>query len=332
METCYGHAPLVTHLVHPFSSMEEDAGVSQALAELKHRWTEACHAVAAHTLALRSCGLQGGSSDSARLPRLNALAQDCLVTLRSLQRQFELLAQQLVSAEEKDSCSRMVKEWKDEYQVLHSTLRSANLEAKANILRATKKERDVLLGGGQESTNLRCNLQTQAGMSAAAESITDSLRRTRQMMVQELERGANTLATLDESNTTLKKADTEYKGQRSLLMTTRGLLTVMKRQDVLDRIILVVGFIFFCLVVTYVFHQRIGTFKVLRASSSALFGASMPSSASSDMPQTARTPSHMQTSAFAKIRERLKPIEGEYDTDPPTGDSPDFSPTRHTEL
>ncbi|KAL5673095.1 hypothetical protein ACJX0J_017401, partial [Zea mays] len=51
----------------------------------------------------------------------------------------------------------------------------------------------LLLGGGEESTIRR----TKAGMTSVAESITESLRRSRQMMVQEVERSASTLATFD---------------------------------------------------------------------------------------------------------------------------------------
>jgi hypothetical protein len=39
----------------------------------------------------------------------------------------------------------------------------------------------------------------------------------------------------DESNSTLKMTDKEYKGQRSILNTTRYMLTSMQRQDVIDR-------------------------------------------------------------------------------------------------
>lgn len=39
----------------------------------------------------------------------------------------------------------------------------------------------------------------------------------------------------EESTGVLKKAESEYKGHRSLLMRTRNLLTTMQRQDVLDR-------------------------------------------------------------------------------------------------
>ena len=40
---------------------------------------------------------------------------------------------------------------------------------------------------------------------------------------------------VDESTGVLKKAESEYKGHRSLLSRTRNLLSTMQRQDVIDR-------------------------------------------------------------------------------------------------
>ncbi|GKB88567.1 sec20 family protein [Tanacetum coccineum] len=147
---------------------------------------------------------------------------------------------------------------------LRSNLRNANLQAKANMRKAAQEERELLLGGGEESTARRRNLQTKAGMTSAAESITESLRRTRQMMVQEVERTGSTLMAFEESTGVLKKAESEYKGHRSLLGRTRNLLSTMKRQDVLDRIILIVGFTLFSLAVLYVVSKRIGILKLQR--------------------------------------------------------------------
>ncbi|XP_070011819.1 uncharacterized protein [Nicotiana sylvestris] len=101
-------------------------------------------------------------------------------------------------------------------------------------------------------------------MTSAAESITESLRRTRQLMVQEVERSASTLMTVDESTGVLTKAESEYKGHCSLLTRTRNLLSTMQRQDVLDRVILVVGFTIFSLAVFYVVSKRIGLLKLQR--------------------------------------------------------------------
>ncbi|MCO5573802.1 hypothetical protein L7F22_027576 [Adiantum nelumboides] len=176
--------------------MADDEELREAKSDLQKRWKQTHETAVGYAQALRKCGLDKGTADSASLPRLNALAQDCLTSLRSLQRRFDLLAHQFLSAEEKDTCLKILEDWKTEYQILHAALREANLQAKSNIQKAAKSERDLLLGGGEESTNLRRNLQTQVGMSAAAESVTESLRRTRQMMVQELERGYGTLTTL----------------------------------------------------------------------------------------------------------------------------------------
>ena len=43
------------------------------------------------------------------------------------------------------------------------------------------------------------------------------------------------LVLTDESTGVLKKAESEYKGHRSLLTRTRNLLSTMQRQDVMDR-------------------------------------------------------------------------------------------------
>ncbi|KAL9320667.1 hypothetical protein ACSQ67_012506 [Phaseolus vulgaris] len=165
---------------------------------------------------------------------------------------------------------------------LRLNLRNANLQAKANLKKAAQEEaiyllflfnfsdRELLLGGGEESTARRRNLQTKAGMTSAAESITESLCRTRQLMVQEVERNTGTLMTLDESTGVLKRAESEYKGHRSLLMRTRNLLSIMQRQDVMDRVILGIGFLLFSLAVLYVVSKRIGLLTLQRKITEAI--------------------------------------------------------------
>lgn len=45
----------------------------------------------------------------------------------------------------------------------------------------------------------------------------------------------NMVDSAEDSTGVLKKAESEYRGHRSLLMRTRNLLSTMQRQDVLDR-------------------------------------------------------------------------------------------------
>ncbi|XP_072984046.1 uncharacterized protein [Typha latifolia] len=239
--------------------------VAQAVAKLKKEWDQTVMQLDEHITAIESCGKSGKGAEEANiLPRLNGAAQDCLALLKSMQFRLDLLAQQLPKAEEVKFGLSTLDSWKELYQKLQMRLRKANLQAKTNIRKAAEEERELLLGGGEESTIRRRNLQTKAGMTSAAESITESLRRTRQLMVQEVERSASTLATFEESTSVLRKADSEYKGHHSLLMRTRRLLSTMRRQDVIDRAIIIVGFLIFSTAVLYVVSKRIGLLKLQR--------------------------------------------------------------------
>ncbi|XP_047096001.1 uncharacterized protein LOC124708370 [Lolium rigidum] len=250
--------------------------VTQAVENLKKEWSQAVAQLEVCVAAIESCGTMGkGTEEASSLPRLNGSAQDSLHQLNALQCRLDLLVEQLPTFEEVQSGQATLGSWKEEFKKLGSNLRNANLQAKANIKKAAQVERELLLGGGEESTIRRRNLQTKAGMTSAAESITESLRRSRQLMVQEVERSANTLSTFDESTSVLRKAEGEYQGHRSLLMRTRGLLSTMQRQDVLDRIILMIGFLIFSLAVLYVVSRRIGLLALQRKLADAIRSGSI---------------------------------------------------------
>ncbi|XP_042967350.1 uncharacterized protein LOC122300626 isoform X2 [Carya illinoinensis] len=144
-----------------------------------------------------------GRRNSNSLPRLNGLAQDGLASLSSLQFKLDLLAPQLPADDEVQSATAYLESWKNQSHNLRLSLRIANLQAKANMRKPAQEERELLLGGGGESTIGRRNLQTKAGMTSAAESIPESLRCTRQLMVQEVERSASTLMTFGRSSISL---------------------------------------------------------------------------------------------------------------------------------
>ncbi|XP_050239212.1 uncharacterized protein LOC126688533 [Quercus robur] len=244
--------------------------VVEAVETAKKEWDEAYSRAKEHIKAIEGYGKHREEQNSNSLPRLNGLAQDALALLSSLQFRLDLLAPQLPTDDQVQSATTLLDSWKNESHNLRQSLRNANLQAKANMRKAAQEERELLLGGGGESTIRRRNLQTKAGMTSAAESITDSLRRTRQLMVQEVERSASTLTTVEESTGVLKKAESEYKGQRSLLMRTRNLLSTMQRQDVLDRVILAVGFFLFSCAVLYVVSKRFGILKLQQKVTAAI--------------------------------------------------------------
>lgn len=250
--------------------------VALAVEDVKRAWDQTVAQIEDRIKEIQSCGKCGkGIQEVNSLPRLNGAAQDGLALLRSLQFRLDLLAQQLPTEEAVVSAQAALSSWKEQYQGLHSNLRNANLQAKNNIREAAREERELLLGGGEESTIRRRNLQTKAGMTSATESITESLRRTRQLMVQEVERSVSTLSTFEESTGVLKKAESEYKGQRSLLMHTRRLLSTMQRQDVMDRVIMAAGFLLFLSAVLYVVSKRIGLLALQRKIVAAIRSGSL---------------------------------------------------------
>ncbi|XP_059632292.1 uncharacterized protein LOC132274939 isoform X2 [Cornus florida] len=211
--------------------------VVEAVEKAKKDWDETYNRTQEHIRSIEEYGKNSERSTTEErnsLPRLNGLAQDGLALLTSLQFKLDLLAPQLPTDEEVQSAHSLLESWKRQIQSLRLSLRNANLQAKTNMRKSAQEERKLLLGSGEESTIRRRNLETKAGMTSAAESITDSLRRTRQLMVQEVERSASTIMTFEDSTGVLRKAETEYKGQSSLLMRTRNLLSTMQRQDILD--------------------------------------------------------------------------------------------------
>ncbi|OWM71042.1 hypothetical protein CDL15_Pgr011169 [Punica granatum] len=231
--------------------------VVEAVEEVKKEWGEAYCKTQEHIKAIGEYGKSREEKSS--LPRLNGLVQDGLALLNSLQFKLDLLAPQLPSEEDVESAKSLLESWKNHYQTLRVNLRNANLQAKANMRKAAQEERELLLGGGGESTARRRNLQYDKSWNdiscgkyhgeSSSHASTDGP---------------------DESTGVLKKAESEYKGQRSLLMRTRNLLSTMQRQDVIDRIILVVGFILFFSAVLYVVSKRIGILTLQRKVTAAL--------------------------------------------------------------
>ncbi|KAH1208840.1 Protein transport protein sec20 [Glycine max] len=209
--------------------------------KVKKEWDETYKKTQEHIEAIAEYGKPGRAKEEKNsLARLNGIAQDGLALLSSFLFTLDLLAPQLPSEPEVQSTRALLQSWK-------------TLTQKENYFWVAEK-----------------SPQTKAGMTSAAESITESLRRTRQLMVQEVERNTSTLMTLDESTGVLKKAESEYKGHRSLLMRTRNLLSTMQRQDVIDRVIIGVGFLLFSLAVLYVVYKRIGLLTLQRKVTEAI--------------------------------------------------------------
>jgi len=99
--------------------------------------------------------------------------------------------------------------------------------------------------------------ENNASAAEEAKSITDSLLRTKSMMKQELERVSEVSQAIDSDGQILNEATTEHKGLDNVVKNARGVLGVLKRQDMQDSVVLWSAFTFFLISSLYVLWTRI---------------------------------------------------------------------------
>lgn len=99
---------------------------------------------------------------------------------------------------------------------------------------------------------------------AAAAEATESLRRTRALMEEELAQGRATLAALTASTSTLTEAKGEFEGQAGLLTAGRRLLEWLRRANSSDRLMNLLAFGFFLCCAAHVVARRMGLWRLGR--------------------------------------------------------------------
>ncbi|KAI4346112.1 hypothetical protein L6164_013192 [Bauhinia variegata] len=169
---------------------------------VKREWSEAYSQTQDHIKAIGEYRKSGKIEEKNSLLRLNVMAQYGLSLLSLLELRLGLLARRLPTDKEVESAGVLLESLKAQSHTLQLNLRNANLQANANKGKSAQEERDLLLGGEDESTASRCNLQTEAAMKSAAESITENLHRTSQLIDQaklEIERRKTTLMTIGQN-------------------------------------------------------------------------------------------------------------------------------------
>ena len=113
-----------------------------------------------------------------------------------------------------------------------------------------------LLGTSHDAASRRQQLSSEADVLSASQGITDSLRRTKNMMATELEHSGAQLAAMETSHERLRTTGNEYQSQNSLLGRSKSLLRVINWQNKSEMYLLWAGLVLFCLVVLYISHKR----------------------------------------------------------------------------
>ena len=99
-------------------------------------------------------------------------------------------------------------------------------------------------------------MQTEAELVGAAQSVTGSLQRSRQIMLEQIDNTQSILASMDASHEQLSKVTKEYQGQSDVFGNSKRLLRTLRRHSTWDKLVLYGGATMFLLVCLYVIQKR----------------------------------------------------------------------------
>lgn len=183
----------------------------------------------------------------------------CRALLREVQAISEEATREEVFAELCKESSRHARRLEENRIRAREVLGRASVELKR---RAAREEREELLGRGHGAMASAKPAARKTELEAA-QSLTSSLQRTRQLLARQLDHTESTMAVMDESGKTLTKVGERYDEHSGLLGKGKHLLTSMERQERLERFLLYAAFVLFLLAVVYVGGKRFFYFAPL---------------------------------------------------------------------
>eukprot|EP00803_Ostreobium_quekettii_P002132 evm.model.scf_577EXC.6 EVM.evm.TU.scf_577EXC.6 scf_577EXC:46482-51308(+) len=225
---------------------EEEAGLHARLGALQQDASTLINSLA----GLGAPGTGGESEDLTR-----RVKQD-LERMRACLRDLELYAEEQETDEATAQVALWLKEHKTTYERVSQSFAAAILQAKKNSQRAWQEERQALLGARAAGT-VPPTFRNKQEAARGAQDVTESLRRTREMMAQQIALTGSSLEVIDSSTRDLKKAQRELQSHRGLFAKSRRLLNTMSWHDVLDKIVLWGGVLLFTIVVLYITQKRV---------------------------------------------------------------------------
>ncbi|GAA6000661.1 uncharacterized protein JCM10292_000533 [Rhodotorula paludigena] len=101
------------------------------------------------------------------------------------------------------------------------------------------------------------NQSADDALMSVTSDVTEGLRRTLQLMQQEVDRSLVSNELLESQTQTMEMTSTQYSTLSSLLHTSRALITSLERSNILDRLVLFGAFAFFVAVCAHIFKKRV---------------------------------------------------------------------------
>jgi hypothetical protein len=154
---------------------------------------------------------------------------------------------------------------------LRRGLRKALLKVRANQVAHQKTVRRNLFDRPEEevdgattgaathrNSGNHSNLSTKARIASKNKSFTDGLSRTRALLSSEIKRSAEALASLETGVNTIVDAKKEYAEYGQALGSGKSLINQLTQREITDRVLTVLGFVFFLLTVLYIAQNRLG--------------------------------------------------------------------------
>ncbi|GAA5922019.1 hypothetical protein JCM3775_003463 [Rhodotorula graminis] len=110
---------------------------------------------------------------------------------------------------------------------------------------------------GARARSPQPNQSADDALMSATSDVTEGLRRTLQLMQQEVDRSLVSNELLESQTKTMELTSNQYSTLSSLLHTSRALITALERSAVLDRLVLFGAFAFFAAVCAHIFKKRV---------------------------------------------------------------------------
>ncbi|CAJ0627214.1 11315_t:CDS:2 [Entrophospora sp. SA101] len=135
-----------------------------------------------------------------------------------------------------------LKKNEEQFKQIQASIRRAILTSKQNIEKEFKHQREMLLSrkvnGDDNDYDKRDGVLKRRNFS----DVTGALRRTTQLMQQEIERSVYSAKVL---------------GLTSIIRSSKQLITKLEQSDWTDRLLILFGLLVFCMVVLYILKSRI---------------------------------------------------------------------------
>jgi len=187
--------------------------------------------------------------------------QEKMKLFRTNLKELKQIALEQDSERDKEKVLEKVKAHEKELSNLNDLFRKATIQSKVNLNKQQAIEKEALLKGGEESKRIK-EMHSKAAVMKTASDVTLRMRRTRQLINEEVQRGNATMQILESSSKTLDNVRQEYSSLTNFVRSARGLLTQIKRRELTDKLLILLGLVFFFLVVIFIFRRRM-KFKVL---------------------------------------------------------------------